>query len=120
MRSLIKQQLASCNYAAPAEYDKQTNTYKIPKYSKPKYDLNASYIIKIPQSLVGNIDSVLATNWNHGTAPTTEHLKIYVSKVMGRMIYVDSAGFDLETKTDLTNYWSGWLATDDLTQIIKL
>ena len=44
----------------------------------------------------------------------------YVSKILGKMIHVDSVGFDLENKRDLTNFWSGWLPTEEITQLIQL
>jgi hypothetical protein len=36
------------------------------------------------------------------------------------MIYVDSVGFDFDTKQDLSLMWSGWLDTSTLTQIAAL
>jgi hypothetical protein len=70
--------------------------------------------------IINNPDSVLAINWNSGTYPKTPYLKIYISKIMGPMIYVDGIGFDFETKQDLSIMWSGWLNTEELTQITVL
>jgi hypothetical protein len=36
------------------------------------------------------------------------------------MIYVDSIGFDFDTKQDLNMMWSGWLNTQELTQVSAL
>jgi hypothetical protein len=36
------------------------------------------------------------------------------------MIYVDSIGFDFDTKQDLNLMWSGWLDSSQLTQISAL
>ena len=117
MREYVKQQLAKCNYANLNNYDEATNTYIIPKYTKPKYDLGKMYIVQLPAIIINNPDSVLACNWNNSTYPKSNYLKIYVSKSAGKMIYVDSIGYNLETRQDLTNMWSGWLPTDELTQI---
>ena len=117
---LIKEQLEKCQFANLNNYDPNTNTFLIPKYSQPTYDLNHCYLVKLPSNIVNNTDSVLAVNWNNGNTPSTQYLKIYISKVLGNMIYVDSIGFDFETKQDLNLMWSGWLSTSELTQISAL
>jgi hypothetical protein len=71
-------------------------------------------------NIVNAADSVLAVNWNNGTCPKTQYLKIYISKAIGTMIYVDSIGFDFDTKQDLSMMWSGWLDSVQLTQISAL
>ena len=71
-------------------------------------------------NVVNAPDSVLAVNWNNGSCPKTQYLKIYISKIRGTMIYVDSIGFDFDTKQDLNLMWSGWLDSSQLTQISAL
>ena len=39
------------------------------------------------------------------------------SKSLGKMIYVDSLGFDPQTKSDINTLWSGWLPTEELIMI---
>jgi hypothetical protein len=82
--------------------------------------MNHCYLVKLPTSIINCPDSVLAVNWNNGNTPTTQYLKIYISKIMGNMIYVDSIGFDFDNKQDLNLMWSGWLNTSELTQIAVL
>lgn len=120
IRPIIKEQLEKCQFADLNNYDPMTNTFLIRKYCKPTYELNHCYLVRLPNSIVNNSDSVLAVNWNAGAFPRTQYLKIYISKAMGPMIYVDSIGFDFETKQDLTLMWSGWLNTSELTQISAL
>jgi hypothetical protein len=117
---LIKEQLEKCQFADLNNYDPATNTFYIKKYSQPTYEINHCYLVKLPIGVVGTSDSVLATNWNNGTFPTVQYLKIYISKTLGNMIYVDSIGFDFETRHDLNIMWSGWLNTSELTQISAL
>lgn len=116
----VQQQLSQCNYADLRRFDETTNTYLIPKYSHPKFELNKMYIIQLPPTITNNVSSVLAANWNNSTAPSSLYIKAYVSKILGKMIHVDSVGFDLENKRDLTNFWSGWLPTEEITQLIQL
>jgi hypothetical protein len=120
IRPLTKEQLEKCQFADLNNYDARTNTFLIRKYSKPTYEINSCYLVRLPGSIIGRNDSVLAVNWNNGSAPNTQYLKIYISKIMGTMIYVDSIGFDFETKQDLNVMWSGWLNTSELTQIAML
>jgi hypothetical protein len=120
IRPIIQEQLDKCQFADLNNFDKNSNTYIIRKYCKPTYELNKCYLVKVPANIVNSTDSVLATNWNSGSCPKTQYLKIYLSKVLGTMIYVDSIGFDFETKQDLNLMWSGWLNTTELTQIAML
>ena len=120
IRTLVKEQLENCKFADLNNYDHVTNTFTIKKYSQPTYDINRCYLVKLPASIVNANDSVLAVNWNNGSFPKTQYLKIYISKTLGNMIYVDSVGFDFEAKQDLNIMWSGWLNTSELTQIMSL
>ena len=118
MRSkIVETQLKKCSYADLSHFDNTTGVFNIPKYSKPKFDIGKMYIIQVANELVDNNGSVIATNWNSGTSPKSQFLKIYVSKMVGKMIYVDSLVFNIETKSDTNIIWSGWLPTEQITQI---
>ena len=118
MRSkIVETQLKKCSYADLSHFDSTTGVFNIPKYSKPKFDIGKMYIIQVANELVNNNSSVIATNWNNGTSPKSQFLKIYVSKMVGKMIYVDSLVFNIDTKSDTNITWSGWLPTEQITQI---
>ena len=117
MRKLIKNQLKQVAYADLSHYDETTGVFNIPKYSKPKYDIGKMYIVQVANELVNNNETVVAANWNNGTSPKGNVLKIFVNKMVGKMIYVDSLVFDMETRQDTTLMWSGWLPVDNLTQL---
>ena len=117
MRDLVKAQLEQLTWVELDSSGLQTGHYIIPKYQKPTFDIGKCYIVKIPADFVNNRDSVVATNWNRSTAPSTEYLKIYVSKLQGKMVYVDSLAFDWETKQDLPGMWSGWIPINIITQL---
>lgn len=120
IRAVVKEQLEKCQFADLNNYDANTNTFIIKKYSLQTYEINRCYLVKLPGTVVGNNDSVLAANWNNGSCPSTQYLKIYISKILGNMIYVDSIGFDFDNNKDLNIMWSGWLQTESLTQIAAL
>ena len=120
IRQLIKDQLEKCKFADLNNYDIRNNSYLIKKYCTPTYELNHCYLVKLPIGIINKNDSVLAVNWNSGSSPSIQYLKIYISKIMGTMIYVDSIGFDFESKQDLNLMWSGWLDSTQLVQIAAL
>ena len=120
IRPLIREQLEKCQFADLNNYDARTNTFLVKKYSKPTYELNRCYLVKLPLNIVNATDSVLAVNWNNGTCPKTQYLKIYVSRILGNMIQVDSISYDLETRQDLNLMWSGWLDVNTLAQLAAL
>lgn len=120
MRELIKKQLELCSFANLSTYDPETSTFKIPRYVKPHFELGNMYLVQVSGAIVGNTDSVVAANYNNGSAPQFQFLKIFVSKSLGKMIYVDSIGFDPETRQDSTVMWSGWLPVDELTLISNI
>ena len=120
MRDLIKQQLQNCSYTNLSNFNQETQTFIIPKYKKPQFILGNMYLVQLSNSLVNNPNSVVAVNYNNGTAPNYTFLKIFVSKSLGKLIYVDSLGFDPNTKQDINIMWSGWLPTEDLTIISQI
>lgn len=120
MREIIKNQLLKCTYADLNNFNPETNTFYIPKYSKPQYVVGKMYLVQLPLSLVNNTSSVIATNWNNGTAPMYPYLKIFVSKMLGKMAFCDSIGYDTSTQQDINSLWSGWLPTEEITQLAIL
>ena len=113
----VELQLKQVIYADLSNYDEAAKVFNIPKYSKPKYDIGKMYVIKIPTYILNNPNSVIATNWNNGTCPKSEYLKIYVSKMIGKMLYVDSVGYDVSQQKDTSCTWSGFLPVEEITQI---
>lgn len=120
MRDYIKKQLARCAFADLSNFDETINTYHIPKYTKPRYEVGKCYLIRLPNYLINNPNTLLATNWNKGNAPRHEVYKAYVNKMMGSHIYVDCLAFNMELRQDMSDMWSGWLDINELTQLSKL
>lgn len=117
MRKILKEQLAQVQVADLSNFNQSTNTCFIPKYIKPSYDPGNCYVITLSNQIVNQPTSVWATNWNRGTYPRNNCLKIYVSKILGKMIYVDAVAFDLENNRELPDMWSGWLPESEIKQI---
>lgn len=116
----LDNQLKNVSFADLSNFDEATGTYTVPKYTKPVYLVGKYYIVQLDKTIVNNVTSVLATNWNHGTAPKSECLKIFVNNTMGTMIRVDSLAHDMITGQDQLTVWSGWLDINMLDQIQAL
>lgn len=118
---VLEKQLRACEFADLTNYDPETKSYYIKKYSKPLYDLQACYLVKINADTLLNRTSVVAVNWNKGQVPICEYMTIFVLQIIGKMINVDGIGYDINTKENLPMLrWSGWLHIDEITQLEKL
>lgn len=120
MDKIVEEQLKNCIYANLNNFDSATNTYHIPKYSKPQYKVGKCYIVRLSAGIVNNKNSVMATNWNGGSAPTDQCMVIYINSIMGTNVKVDGRGYDYNTKQSLATMWSGWLNTNEMDQLAEL
>lgn len=120
MTEYIKQQLEKCIFADLTNFDASTNTYHIKKYSKPRYDVGKCYLVKISKELINNKMIPLSANWNNGRAPQNEYYKIYVNQMAGKMLKVDALAFDMTTKQDLQEMFSGYFPIDYLEQLAEI
>lgn len=120
MSKYAEEQLKKCSYVNLNNYNSDTNTYLIPRYTKARFENNKAYLIKVSPLVYNNPNSVYCANWNKGTYPKYEYLKIFISKQLGKMIYVDALAYDNINKQDLSYMWSGWLPTEELEQLAKL
>jgi len=118
LNKIIEQQLSKVRTADLGTYNTETNTYFIRKKGGIKLEENNGYIIRLKDSAFTN--TILINNWNHGSSPKTNCLKIDVTRKMDNMIKVISVGYDLTLKQDLDKYWSGWLSIDNIEIIQKL
>lgn len=121
MNKIIEKQLKKTLIADLSHFDKESNEYFIPQYKQMKMDEDSCYLIQLDDSLLDSTRcQQLAVNFNGGSVPKDEFMKVEVCKTMGRLIYVDGVGYDPKAKTDLSSFWSGWLPIDLLTVIEKL
>jgi len=120
MNKIIKEQLNKIQVADMSNYNKDTYSFIIPKYNADRFEEDKCYLIELDNILIiDNKESILQSNWNNNTYPKHKYLKIDVNKVMGKMIKVNSIGYDCINKKDLNEIWSGWLPID-LIKIIEV
>lgn len=123
MNKIIKDQLSKVQIADLSNFNKETNTYYIPKYNAIKPIIGNYYIIKLDSQLLSEkseIAKILASNWNNNYYPNSIYYKAEIINIMGKYIKINGLGFDYETNQDLNNIWSGWLSLDNIEIIKKL
>lgn len=119
MNKVLSDQLQKVQYADLSKYDSSTSTYVIPRRCEINVEEDQCYLIRIKPSAIHN--STTAINWNRGeAAPAFSHMKVDISKRMGKMIKVTGLSHDISTGTDSSNFWSGWLSIDDVEVLKKL
>jgi hypothetical protein len=119
INKLIVSELAKVKVADISQYDTNTHTYTIPKHVDVKLEQDKYYLIKLNKMLtVLHGNDTLSSNWNNGTYPAYQYMKVDVMKVLGKMIQVNGVYYDNDNKKDMNSMWSGWLPTDQV-EIIK-
>ena len=112
---LIEEQLSKVMVADLSNYEKDTNTYFIPKVSTPCFDVDKCYIIALNDNIIGqNENSLLISNWNNGSYPTEKYYIVDIVKKLGKMIKVVGLGYDMDKKSSNNISWNGWLPTTEL------
>ena len=118
MKNKIEIELQKVKIADLSHFDKETNTYFIPKNKETKYYTNQCYLVELNNSMLDR-ESQININWNQGKYPLGKYLKIDVCKEMGPMIYVNGLVCD-EYEKDTSLLWSGWLDTKQINLIRRL
>ena len=124
MNPLIKDQLSKIQRVDVPPFDDSTTQLTIARNNvKPISGLQEDhcYLISVEDYILNPPDGfTLHTNWNNNIAPKHKVMKIDVTKVMGKMVKVNSLGYDMENQIDTTDMWSGWLPQKSITIIERL
>ena len=124
MNPLIKAQLEKVRVATLPEYDEGTTVLHIPKRTASDpliLEQDKCYIIKVEDYILNPPDGfTLHTNWNNNVAPKHKYMKVDVCRVIGKMIKVNSIGYDIDAGTDIPSMWEGWLPEKSITVISRL
>lgn len=109
MNKIIDNELKKVLVADLSHYDSATRTYHIPQYKEKKFKVGECYIILLDDYITNPIDNIVAINWNQGSIPNSSCYKIEITKVLGKMVFVEGLAYDYSTKQNKTSVWSGWL-----------
>jgi hypothetical protein len=113
MNPLIKKQLDKIQKIKVPDFDDSTQKLIFPKSDEKTSDIlqeDRCYIIAVEDYILHPPDGfTLHSNWNNNKIPKHKIMKIDVSKIMGKMIKVNSIGYDLHRQEDILDSWTGWL-----------
>lgn len=124
MNPLIKDQLSKIQRVNVPSYDDSTTRITLTKENiKVVESLQEDhcYLISVDDYILNPPDGfTLHTNWNNNIIPKHKVMKIDVTKVIGKMVKVNSMGYDMKNHNDLPDMWSGWLPQKSITIIERL
>ena len=124
LNPLVKDQLKKLASKNLCEFDEGTYVLEIKKSSAINNDPlkeNECYLISVEDYILHPPEGfTLHTNWNNNIIPKHKVMKIDVCKVMGKMVKVNSIGYDLKNQVDINDVWSGWLPQKSITIIERL
>lgn len=124
MNPLIKTQLNKIRTVRLPEFDDNTTHLDIPMRTNSDpivVEQDKCYIIQVEDYILNPPDGfTLHTNWNGNKIPKHKFMKVDVTKIMGKMIKVNSIGYDMFNGTNINDMWEGWLPEKSITVIERL
>lgn len=124
MNPLIKEQLKKINRVKVPSFDENTQTITLLKsdiQSTDSLQEDRCYLISVEDYILNPPEGfTLHSNWNNNIVPKHKFMKIDVSKIMGKMVKVNSVGYDMKHQVDCNDVWSGWLPRKSITIIESL
>lgn len=124
MNPLIKEQLKKINRVKVPSFDENTQTITLLKsdiQSTDSLQEDRCYLISVEDYILNPPEGfTLHSNWNNNIVPKHKFMKIDVSKIMGKMVKVNSVGYDMKHQVDSADVWSGWLPRKSITIIENL
>ena len=119
MNDLIKEQLDKCTGLDIIQISEtQFHIKKQDKIPPSLMKLNHCYLIEVSDIILNQtqINSTLVSNWNNGQTVKDKYIKISFTKQLNTMYRFDGVGFNIQKKSDTTNYYSDfWLPGDQFT-----
>lgn len=124
MNKIIEDQLNKLKVCKVPPYDYTTMELHISRQTPVKECLleeNHCYLLKLENYIINPpANFTLHTNWNKGIIPKHECVKAVVSKIMGKMIFINSVGYDLKNNLDTDDVWDGWVPYKSIKVIKEL
>lgn len=113
MNKIVEDQLKKVKICKLPEYDESTLELHIPKQSSNiqcSVEENHCYILQLERYIIDPPPNfTLHSNWNKGIPPKHEIVKAEISKIMGKMIKINSVGYDMKNNIDTNDLWEGWV-----------
>lgn len=116
MKKIILDQLEKVEIANLDNFTPDALKIVIPKHTTPVFTVESCYLIHLKPAAF--INEAVKVNWNRGSVPRNNYMKVDIANKVGKMVKVIGVGYDIDTNTDLPDFWSGWLNTDEI-EILK-
>lgn len=124
MNPLIKDQLSKIRRVRIPQYDEFTTQLKLLKSDGKitnSLQVDNCYLISVEDYILNPPEGfTLHTNWNNNIVPKHKFMKIDVIQIMGKMVKVNSIGFDMKNQIDTVDMWLGWLPQKSIKIIERL
>ncbi len=125
MNPLIETQLNKLKSVVNVDFDSSSTQIIIPQnphtVSSNELKTDCCYLISVEDYILNPPDGfTLHSNWNNNKIPKDRVMKIDVINKMGKMIKVNSIGYDMKNQRDTNNVWEGWLPEKSITIIERL
>lgn len=124
MNPLIKDQLGKIRRIRVPAFDDSTTILTLSKSGVTMdsgLQEDRCYLISVEDYILNPPEGfTLHTNWNNNIAPKHKVMKVDVTKIMGKMIKVNSIGYDMKNQVDTNDMWSGWLPQKSIKIIERL
>ena len=117
MSKRFDEELSKLTYASLEKIGQ--NEYYIKRNLDIRLEENNCYLLQL-DSILLNVDSALATNWNKGKAPKCKYYKVEVDTIMGNMIKVVGVGSNDISFIEVIDHFYGWLPIDNIKVLEKV
>ena len=110
MNQLIYNQLMEISKDLNLQFNNETTQIYIPKKCLNELELGKAYVLELADYILHPSDGFnLHINWNNGCVPTDRYLYALVKKELGKMIFIESYGYNIESSCIKMSRWNGWL-----------
>lgn len=124
MNPLIKKQLLKVRRIDLSDIEDDIeiiNIRKVDSKVSSRVELNGCYIISVEDYILKPPEGfTLHTNWNNDIAPKHKFMKVDICQIMGKMVKVNSIGYEPHKGIDIPDSWSGWLPEKSIKIIERL
>lgn len=124
MNQFILDQLNKVQVANMPPLDLSTTEITILKSksnSEVVMNINKCYIIEVADYIINPPDNFdLHINWNNNKKPTSKCMKCVVTQILGKMVKIDSVGYDWDNNIDKNDIWTGWIPRKSITKIKEI
>lgn len=124
MNPLIKKQLLKVRRVDLSDIEDEIeviNIRKVDSKVSSKVELNGCYIISVEDYILKPPEGfTLHANWNNNIAPKHKFMKVDICQIVGKMVKVNSIGYEPQRGVDIPDSWSGWLPEKSIKIIERL